>query len=245
MLCNNNAFGISQSHKLIKLGYTRHEVDQILSGQKTRKQIDYERRPGLDSRGHLKEPKDRIRYKSGHIKPVHKHRNTRKISFDKKAVSGTESGKERSSDKKINADLKNELHPNELKYFKTARSAAEKYSVDVSWLLAIIKAESGFNHKAVSPKGAVGLMQLMPDTAAYLGIEDPLEPRTNIYGGAKYFAEQVETFGRMDLALAAYNAGPGLVKRLRRVPIIRETLEYIARVFDYQEEYSMIIRKVF
>jgi soluble lytic murein transglycosylase-like protein len=83
----------------------------------------------------------------------------------------------------------------------------------------------------------MGLMQIMPDTADYLGLEDPFEPADNIFSGTKYFAEQVETFGRMDLALAAYNAGPGLVKRLRRVPTFKETTEYVAKVFDYEEIY--------
>lgn len=107
--------------------------------------------------------------------------------------------------------------------------------------MAIIKVESDFNQKAVSPKGAVGLMQLMPETADYLGVKNPFEPKKNIYGGAKYFAEQVETFGRMDLALAAYNAGPTLVKRVRRVPIFSETIAYVAKVFEHEENYSILI----
>ncbi len=107
--------------------------------------------------------------------------------------------------------------------------------------MAIIKVESDFNQRAVSPKGAVGLMQLMPGTADYLGVKNPFEPEKNIHGGAKYFAEQVETFGRMDLALAAYNAGPSLVKKTRRVPVFRETIAYVAKVFEHEEKYSILI----
>ena len=145
------------------------------------------------------------------------------------------------STRKFRANLKKELHPKEFKYYDIAKAASTKYDVDVSWLLAIIKAESNFNHRAVSPKGAIGLMQLMPETARWLGIKDPSDPRKNIHAGAKYFSKLLKTFGRMDLALAAYNAGPTVVKRLRRVPRFRQTLLYISKVLDYQERYSLAI----
>lgn len=145
------------------------------------------------------------------------------------------------STRKFRANLKKELHPKEFKYYDIAKAASTKYDVDVSWLLAIIKAESNFNHRAVSPKGAIGLMQLMPKTARWLGINDPSDPRKNIHAGAKYFSKLLKTFGRMDLALAAYNAGPTLVRKLRRVPRFRQTLIYVSRVLDYQQKYSLAI----
>ena len=133
-----------------------------------------------------------------------------------------------------------DLEPKELKYFSIVKAAAKKYNVDISLLMAIIKVESDFNHRAVSPRGAIGLMQLMPKTAKYIGMGNPREPRKNIYAGAKYFAKQIEAFGRIDLALAAYNAGPTLVRKLRRVPRFKETILYIAKVLKYEKKYAML-----
>lgn len=227
---NSKTFGISQSYKLIKLGYTQHEVEQMLSGEKSRWQIDRERRwkrrkpipERMISRQKIPPLKTAIQSDSKNESPSE---NRASISEKKAAENG------------FHEELKNELPPKELRYLKTVKAAATKYRVRASWLMAIIKVESDFNHRAVSQKGAMGLMQIMPDTADYLGLEDPFEPAANIFSGTKYFAEQVETFGRMDLALAAYNAGPGLVKRLRRVPTFKETTEYVAKVFDYEEIY--------
>ncbi len=141
----------------------------------------------------------------------------------------------------IPSNLRKELKPKELKYFHIVKAAAEKYDIDASWLMAIIKVESNFNHKAASSKGAIGLMQLMPKTAKSLGINDPFEPRKNVEAGAKYFSRLVQSFGRMELALAAYNAGPTRVRKLRRVPLFRQTINYVAKVLKHQKRYSVII----
>ncbi len=96
-----------------------------------------------------------------------------------------------------------------------------------------MRAESGFEPAAVSPKGALGLMQLMPETARQLGV-DPADPRQNAAGGAQYLRELLAKYesdpNQVLLALAAYNAGPGAVERYRGVPPWRETREYILRV---------------
>ncbi|RLC03860.1 MAG: hypothetical protein DRI57_28755, partial [Deltaproteobacteria bacterium] len=126
----------------------------------------------------------------------------------------------------LTGKLGKKLRPRELRFLPIVKSAADKYDVEMSWIMAIIKTESDFDHKAVSSKGAIGLMQLMPGTASSLGIKNPFEPAKNVHGGTRYFAEMVKTFGRMDLALAAYNAGPTLVKKLRKVPNIRQTRKY-------------------
>jgi hypothetical protein len=102
----------------------------------------------------------------------------------------------------------------------------------VDWALlfeALIETESGFNTQASSPAGARGLAQLMPDTAQNLGanIDNPAE---NLDGGARYLLTQIETFGAVDLALAAYNAGPAAVRRYRGIPPYAETQDYVARV---------------
>ena len=106
---------------------------------------------------------------------------------------------------------------------------AASHAIPSDLFLALIEAESGFNTKAISPKGAIGLTQLMPATAKSLGV-DPHEPEQNLIGGARYLRQQYERFGSWPLALAAYNAGPTRVARLGRIPNIRETKAFIARV---------------
>lgn len=96
--------------------------------------------------------------------------------------------------------------------------------------VALIDQESRFNPGAVSPKGARGLGQLMPGTAAVLGVADPFEPMANLRGAARYLVDQLRAFGRADLALAAYNAGPHRVARYQGIPPFRETRDYVARI---------------
>ena len=109
--------------------------------------------------------------------------------------------------------------------------AAARYRLPPRLLHAVIAVESAGDPRAVSPKGALGLMQLMPDTAAALGVSDPFEARENVLGGAAYLRELLDAFqGDLRLALAAYNAGPGAVRRHGGVPPFPETREYLRRV---------------
>lgn len=110
---------------------------------------------------------------------------------------------------------------------------ARRHQLEPALLHALITVESGYHAGAVSPKGAQGLMQLMPDTAARFGAagETRLEPRANLDAGARYLAFLLELFGqRLDLALAAYNAGEGVVQRLGRIPPYEETEQYVKAV---------------
>lgn len=111
-------------------------------------------------------------------------------------------------------------------YLEMARSAAVKYGVPVDLFLKLVQQESGWNPQARSHKGAMGLAQLMPGTAAYLGV-NPDVPQENLEGGAKYLAEQYREFRSWRLALAAYNAGPHAVKKYGGVPPYQETQNYV------------------
>ena len=108
---------------------------------------------------------------------------------------------------------------------------AERYQVDPALVRAVIHAESGFNRLAISPKGARGLMQLMPATARGYGVTNPYDPKQSIDAGTRYLAGQLDRFGGdVSLALAAYNAGPGAVERFGGVPPYPETQRYVASI---------------
>ena len=114
---------------------------------------------------------------------------------------------------------------------EVVNSASAAYHLDPDLVNSVIHAESGFNSHAVSPKGARGLMQLMPSTASQLGVHDAFDPQSNVTGGSRYLRELLERYN-FDLvkALAAYNAGPERVEQYRGVPPFRETRAYVARI---------------
>lgn len=115
--------------------------------------------------------------------------------------------------------------------------AAKRYGVDPHLVRAVIHAESAFNPAARSHKGAIGLMQLMPNTANMLGV-NPWEPEQNITGGVKYLANLIDRYeGDLRRALAAYNAGPGAVDQFRGIPPYRETKNYVAKVLSLHQAY--------
>lgn len=114
-------------------------------------------------------------------------------------------------------------------YRQAARDAASRYGIDPEMFLRLIQQESRFRPDEVSPKGAIGLGQLMPATAKELGV-DPTDPLQNLEGAAKYLSQQFKRFGSPELALAAYNAGPTRVARLGRVPNIAETQNYVKTI---------------
>jgi soluble lytic murein transglycosylase-like protein len=106
--------------------------------------------------------------------------------------------------------------------------ASKQHGVDPRLVAAIVARESSYNAAAVSPAGAAGVMQLMPATARFVGVDNVFDARQNVFGGVRYLRTLLDTFhGDLDLTLAAYNAGPGAVQKYNGVPPYRETQEYV------------------
>jgi soluble lytic murein transglycosylase-like protein len=121
--------------------------------------------------------------------------------------------------------------------------AGRRYSVDPGLVKAVIHVESRFDTTAVSPKGALGLMQLMPRTAALVGVDDAFDPWQNISGGTRYLGYLLKRFkGDLELSLAAYNAGESTVRRYGGMPPYRETQRYVKRVLDLRRRYDADFR---
>ncbi|WP_295158622.1 lytic transglycosylase domain-containing protein [uncultured Brachyspira sp.] len=139
--------------------------------------------------------------------------------------------------KAVNAYKKASAESFPTKYDDIIKEAAEKYSLPENLIKAVIKQESNYIPNAVSHKGAVGLMQIMPQTGAGLGVADKdmlKDPYTNIMAGSRYLSQMLNRYdGRLDLSLSAYNAGPSLVDRLQRIPNIEETKNYVRNIIGY------------
>ncbi|WP_061246935.1 lytic transglycosylase domain-containing protein [Leptospira noguchii] len=129
-------------------------------------------------------------------------------------------------EKSFGKDLKN-IEPS---LSKIIHQESEKNNLDPRLVQSVIKAESNFKTDAVSPKGAIGLMQLMPSTANSLGVEDPFDPAENVAGGTKFLSDLLNKYKNLDHALAAYNAGPSAVDRYSGIPPYRETRNYVEKV---------------
>lgn len=124
-------------------------------------------------------------------------------------------------------------------YDSLIKEAAAAYNVDENLIRAVMRAESAFNPMVVSPAGAQGLMQIMPQLAAEFGVTDPFDPRQNVMAGARYLRQLLDANrGNIRLTLASYNAGPGNVARYKGVPPFRETREYVKRITGYLTESS-------
>ncbi len=117
-----------------------------------------------------------------------------------------------------------------------AAKAAESAGIDPALFESLVQAESAFNPRAVSKAGAQGLTQLMPGTARMLGVTDPFDPAQSLNGGARYLAQMMREFGSEPLALAAYNAGPGAVRKYGGIPPFKETQNYVNKIMSRVNE---------
>lgn len=142
---------------------------------------------------------------------------------------------------KVVAEKSNKVIPDEKKvekslavnadYSRYVQKSAQKYEIEPELIHAVIRTESNGNHRAVSKKGAMGLMQLMPSTASDMNVGNPFNPEENIEGGTRYLRSLIEKFnGNLTLAIAAYNSGPKTVERYGNVPPISETRHYVNSV---------------
>jgi soluble lytic murein transglycosylase len=123
-------------------------------------------------------------------------------------------------------------------YRDIIRQNARAFGLEEALVKAVIKVESNYNPQSLSNKGAQGLMQLIPATARLMKVDNPFDPAENIRGGSNYLRLMLDQFnGNLDLALAAYNAGPNAVQRHRGIPPYTETREYVQRVRSYLEKY--------
>ncbi|MGD8342484.1 MAG: lytic transglycosylase domain-containing protein [Desulfobacterales bacterium] len=126
-------------------------------------------------------------------------------------------------------------------YDRFISDASVQTGVDSRLIKAMIKAESDFNPRAVSKKGAMGLMQIMPENFKMLDLQNPFDPWQNIRAGARYFQQLYQRFnGKLALSLAAYNAGPTAVDRYKRIPPYKETEEYVQRVLRYYRTFKQL-----
>ncbi|MFN4197009.1 MAG: lytic transglycosylase domain-containing protein [Caldimicrobium sp.] len=148
-------------------------------------------------------------------------------------------------EKKINnlSFLKGKIEEEGLanKFHQIFEEVAKEFNLDPLLLKAIAKVESNFNPRAISPKGAMGIMQIIPTTAKLVGLSNPFDPVENIYSGAKYLKWLLDEFKDLKLSLAAYNAGPEAVRQYGGIPPYPETQNYVQNVLYYYKLYKNLI----
>lgn len=221
---------ISLKYKLEMLGYNEDEISAILSGRERRADINRKIKLKMLCRTVIPPPLPPDRAEHAETKGL-------------KEITDSPALAKRPPLPSIRGftSKRSQLQEKEKQYLSIVKSVAKKTRIDESLIMAVIKVESNFDPKAVSPKGAMGLMQLVPSTASFLGVTNPFNPIQNIHGGAEYLSQCINAFQDMELALAAYNAGPHLVGKLKKVPPYPETRNFIRDVFLYRKIYDGLL----
>jgi Rod binding domain-containing protein len=146
--------------------------------------------------------------------------------------------------KKSQAEKQQTLYGRINTFHEIIQKAAERFKLPLHLIYGVIAQESGGDPEVESKAGAKGLMQLMDQTADELGVEDSFDPEQNILGGACYLRQQLDDFGNnLELALAAYNAGPGSVRKYNGVPPFKETQDYVTKVVSYSRKFSGVLNE--
>ena len=230
LLFCESALAVSLRYKLSMLGYSDKEIAHIISKKRTIRKMDRNYKMAMLGYSTAK-PASASFYKK-------KQKRVSRKSIPAPIVHHTSSS---IRPRDLSVRMRNGLLAEAKPYLTIIKDAASKNELVKSLLLAVIKVESGFDSQAVSRKGAMGLMQLMPGTASDLGVTKPFDPEQNIFGGAKYLSDCLKTFKDLKLALAAYNAGPGRVAKLKRAPMIEETQKYVKDVIYYKTLYDHLL----
>lgn len=231
LVFSSDVGAVSLRDKLAMSGYSETEINDIVSGQKNRQEVDWKYKRSMLGFSNDRYPNGRFELQ-------------RPLPAASKAYgkSGRMDGGLFFVEPRSNPLAAKAMLAAAQPYSRMIKDAANRHDVRYSLILAIILAESGFNPHAVSDKGAVGLMQLMPHTAADLGVTDLFDLRQNIFAGTRYFSDCLRTFNTVELALAAYNAGPSCVAEYRKVPPFKETIDFIKSVLNYEKLYRKLIR---
>jgi hypothetical protein len=266
-------WGNTLKYKLKMSGYSDQQIEDILRGNKSFRQVQRENKSSIAAQKthnnsvglscHKRHHSLVTRYMKAYVEKYHKQRNKsdnrptcdsimqnikERYLYHKKPPKHELIAQIRRMDKKKRRQNINQTcHPIVEKvkpYFNYIEDASFQNNIKKSLIMAIIKVESGFNHRAVSPKGAQGLMQLMPFTARSLGVTNPFDPMQNIHGGTRYFSQCLKKLRNIKLALAAYNAGITRVAKMAKIPPYRETQNFVKDVLRYEKMYDRMIRNL-
>jgi hypothetical protein len=266
-------WGNTLRYKLKMSGYSERQIEDILRGHKSFRQVQRENNSSITAQqsnsnsvtldGYKSHNPLVARYMEAYVNKYHKQEQKtdnrpsldsirqsikERYFYNKKPprkalieqIKRQEKKKIASNYRCLSHNVARKVRP----YLNYIEDASFQNNIKKSLIMAIIKVESGFNHRAVSPKGAQGLMQLMPFTAKSLGVTNPFDPMQNIHGGTRYFSQCLKKMRNIKLALAAYNAGLTRVSKMAKIPPFRETQDFVKDVLRYEKMYDRMIRNL-
>jgi len=273
---SSQAWGNSLKYKLKMSGYSDIQIEEILRGYRTFKDIQSTNQSTLTASNEY-QPVQAPQHNSRSKQLSKSKRHPLAVRFFKSFIKKRKASHHNNSAKHLSSadirqsikeryfyhkrpvkidlidhiknDASDEAHTTKDRFVESAKpylnyveDASYENNVKKSLILAVIKVESGFNHRAVSPKGAQGLMQLMPFTAKSMGVTNPFDPVQNIHAGTRYLSQCLKKLQNTKLALAAYNAGITRVSRMCKIPPFQETQNFVKDVLRYEKMYDRMIR---